>query len=270
MDAIKATNLKNQYFDWLMESESFTDAGSSDYPVVRIGTPFLDASYDGIDLYVYPAAGNQVLITDNGETLANLDAKGIVFDGRTETRNHMLDAVLSEFGISRQPETKKLFVRSTETNFPDAKQRLLQGILRIVDFEYTQSRTVKHLLQDEIATILSRHRVLYSSSKAIVTPNGQSFVFDFVIPTAEQGDTVVRAFRSPQFLNNAKVYSWDASLIDHYPAVRPNQYVAVVDDQNSKKKTLQSFKDVLSADPASDITMLPFSQLEKQIEVLSN
>ncbi|UNC22151.1 DUF1828 domain-containing protein [Latilactobacillus sakei] len=210
-------------------------------------TPFLDESFDGIDLYVYPDSVNRVRVTDNGETLNRLESQGIFINGRTRQRNKMLADVLSSFGIEREDNSKKLFIVTTRQNFPDAKQRLLQGVLKINDLIYTNSRSVQGLLQDQVADALKQNHILFSKNRALVVPNGQSFIFDFLIPTQSHGDTVVRAFHSPQRSDSAKVYSWDAARINRDIQMRPGKYVSIVDDNNASTKWVDQFCDILNS-----------------------
>jgi len=111
-----AENLKTEYFNWLDEQESFNDVGMASRPVVEIQTPFLDDLFDGIDLYVYAHADNQVLITDNGYTLDNLETNGITFDKRSKARNKILEDILDSFGIERESNSKNSLSFLSVTN----------------------------------------------------------------------------------------------------------------------------------------------------------
>lgn len=272
MDEFSASNLKREYFDWLFEEESFNDVGSHDRSVVRIETPFLDDSFDGVDMYVYPEANGQVQVTDNGETLDNLEGQGIFFDKRTTTRNEILTDILESFGIERASNSKKLYIVSHRDQFPGAKQRMLQGILRIIDLTFTGTNNVKNLFQDQVEALLKDKGIFFSKSRAIAAPNGLSFIFDFIIPTAKNGDTVVRTFHSPQFINGAKVFSWDAERINRYPSIRPGKYIAVIDDdaETSTPDCIQKFKQTLADDTGVIINGILFSEMADSISAFSN
>lgn len=72
------------------------------------------------------------MVTDNGETLADLEARGVDITTKM-TEPSSLATILTEFGIQRQSISKKLFIQTSQDDFPDAKQRLVQIILRIID-----------------------------------------------------------------------------------------------------------------------------------------
>jgi predicted glycosyltransferase len=72
------------------------------------------------------------VVTDNGETLADLEARGVDITTKM-TEPSSLATILTEFGIQRQSISKKLFIQTSQDDFPDAKQRLVQVILRIID-----------------------------------------------------------------------------------------------------------------------------------------
>jgi len=265
-----AENLKTEYFNWLDEQESFNDVGMASRPVVEIQTPFLDDLFDGIDLYVYAHADNQVLITDNGYTLDNLETNGITFDKRSKARNKILEDILDSFGIERESKSKKLFIISKRDEFPNAKQRLLQGILKIIDLNYTESRNVINLFADTVASTFTDSGILFNRSRAVVAPNGRSFVFDFMIPTKNNGDTLVRTFHSPQFTSAAKVYSWDASYINRYTANKPGKFIAVIDDEDVKADQINEFNEILNGEEQAKIQGISFSKMKEQIKQFAN
>lgn len=270
MADFNAVSLKNEYFDWLGEQESFNDVGSAMRPVVEIQTPFLDDLFDGIDLYVYPEQGGKVLITDNGYTLDSLSTSGIVFNNRAKTRLQILDDVLESYGIEKQPDSKKLFIMTKRSEFPNAKQRLLQGILKIIDLTYTGSKNIVNLFADEVANVLTAKQILFNRSRAVVAPNGRSFIFDFMIPTNRNGDKLVRVFHSPQYINSAKVYSWDASYINRSTINRPNKFIAVIDDQNAKANQVDEFSEILNNDEQVNIESIAFTKINENIELFAN
>jgi hypothetical protein len=78
-------------------------------------------------------------VTDNGETLADLEARGVDITTKM-TEPSSLATILTEFGIQRQSISRKLFIQTSQDDFPDAKQRLVQIILRIIDDWNTEWR----------------------------------------------------------------------------------------------------------------------------------
>lgn len=78
-------------------------------------------------------------MTDNGETLADLEARGVDITTKM-TEPSSLATILTEFGIQRQSISRKLFIQTSQDDFPDAKQRLVQIILRIIDDWNTEWR----------------------------------------------------------------------------------------------------------------------------------
>ena len=79
------------------------------------------------------------MVTDNGETLADLEARCVDITTKM-TEPSSLATILTEFGIQRQSISKKLFIQTSQDVFPDAKQRLVQVILRIIDDWNTEWR----------------------------------------------------------------------------------------------------------------------------------
>ncbi|MCH4164203.1 MAG: DUF1828 domain-containing protein [Lentilactobacillus diolivorans] len=271
---ISAESLKKEYFDWLLNEEIFRDAGTSDRPVVEIDTPFLDDDFDDIILYAYQSKNQKIMLTDNGWTLDNLSSHGVTFDKRSTARNKILSEILANYGISKDTGSKKLYINAFRRDFPAVKQRLLQGILKIVDINYLSKENVMNSFSDEVAKIFDKHDILYSQSKAVIGRNGLSFIFDFIIPTKNRNscDKLIRTFANPKFINSAKIFSWDASRINSFSSGRNSSFFAIINDSDERGKHLNNFADILNENETnkSVIKSIAYSTIEDNIALLKN
>jgi hypothetical protein len=78
---------------------------------------FLDNEFDDIVLYAYSRIGDNILVTDDGWTIDNLESNGLSFDKRSKTRNNILTDTLDIFGVQKDQGSKKLYIRTDFDGF---------------------------------------------------------------------------------------------------------------------------------------------------------
>ena len=84
---MKATTLKQAYFDWLMKEYSYQDIDNN---VIEIGTPFLDNDFDYITMYAIVSKSGIITLSDDGWTLNNLKNHGVTFTARSKHKQSLL------------------------------------------------------------------------------------------------------------------------------------------------------------------------------------
>ena len=94
--------------------------------VFEILTPFLDRHNDYISLYLKKESENVFLISDDGETVSDLESSGMFF---TEKRLKLLETVLNGFGVSFNKETKAIETKAGFENFAVKKTQPYSGSL---------------------------------------------------------------------------------------------------------------------------------------------
>ncbi len=121
--------MRKAYFEWLRENEKYTELSSNS---IRIETPFLDNSLDKIILYV-KNSGSKIVISDNGWTLDYLDNHDFTFKIGS-SKYILLHSILKTFDLGIFDG--EIYVECVEDNFPLAKQKILQGLIRINDLTF--------------------------------------------------------------------------------------------------------------------------------------
>ena len=118
-------NLVNKYIDFIKENMSIDKIDDTSY---EIETPFLDRRNDFITIYVVfdKQDKNNIVLTDNGYTLADLELSGLEFN--TKKRKQELQTVLNGFGVQMDKD-KRLFVNATAESFAHKKHNLIQALL---------------------------------------------------------------------------------------------------------------------------------------------
>ena len=117
-------NLVNKYIDFIKENMSIDKIDDTSY---EIETPFLDRRNDFITIYVVfdKQDKNNIVLTDNGYTLSDLELSGLEFN--TKKRKQELQTVLNGFGVQMDKD-KRLFVNATAESFAHKKHNLIQAL----------------------------------------------------------------------------------------------------------------------------------------------
>lgn len=263
----KLLRLKKQYSDWIMDSMNYTQL---DKDVVRIDTPFLDNDFDHIVLYVEFLSNNQVLITDDGYTLANLKSIGFKISNQTKKRKNILTDICDDYGIEFDSKENELFIKSNMDKFPVSKHRLLQAILKINDLFLLRPNYEPNSTFETVSLALDKEEILYSTKFPAIGKRGITFIFDFSIPTRSKKDKLIRIINSPNDLNYSKVLSMDVSMLQ---GSKEADYFAILDDLNHDLKNYSEIKSVYGEVKEQynvDIQPIKMSQLDKKIELLRN
>ncbi|MFT8882609.1 MAG: DUF1828 domain-containing protein [Liquorilactobacillus hordei] len=264
---ITADSLEKKYYAWLKKQYNFSDLESG---AIKIETPFLDSTYDYIVLYAEILKDDTVIITDDGWTMDNLLSSGLTFDGRSKSRNKILNNITSTFGIEFNDKSKELMIKTDLDHFANSKNRLLQAVMRVGDLSILTKPTIKSIFIEDIANLLKEQEVIFTPNINITLPGGLSAHFDFSIPplpTADEHDEkLIKGISSPNNINRAKLFSYDANMARKY---RKSNYIALIDDVNNTIKSLSTLKQIES-DSAYPITFVPYSKAREHKKILEN
>lgn len=118
------------YWNWLKKGYSVQSLEDSD----QIVTPFENAIGDNIVLYVAELKSGHVELTDDGETINNLELFDFEF---TPIRTHTVQSIAESLNVE-VTEGKELRVIGPKKRFPEMTQNLIQAILRVDDMVMLQ------------------------------------------------------------------------------------------------------------------------------------
>lgn len=206
-----STLLENSYYQWLKKELVFSEIGNN---YAAISTPFFDSNFDNINLYAKFIDSTHIEVSDFGYTISNLEESGITLDRRSKVAWQIYNNVLNDFGISRDDEA--LVIRASLDKFPVAKNRLLQGIMRINDISYLVKENVKEAFNDIVMDFLKEKDILYTPNVEIPNENGISSQFDFSIPNKNGVELLVKTSARPNDPNYAKVFNYDVKATAPY------------------------------------------------------
>ena len=219
--------LQNSYRNWLKTNNIVFSDIENEYG--SISTSFLDNNFDNITLYAKFITKNKIELSDFGNTIFNLEEAGIHINKRYKTAWRIFQQTLRDFGIKQQDEA--LTIETSLKNFPIAKNRLLQGILRINDLKYLSKENVQSSFNDLLANFFKENKVLFSSNIEIANSDGISSHFDFSVPSNDKKEKLLKTVGRPNDVNQAKIFNYDVQATS---LVRDADYILILDDKNHK------------------------------------
>jgi hypothetical protein len=182
--------LLDTYTKWLRDKSTIREVGGS---YVEITTPYLDRNNDYMQIFARKDDGG-LLLTDMGETIAELKLSGCELDSRK--RRDLLHTTLNGFGV--QLKEDKLLVRATAESFPMRKHNLVQAMLAVNDLFYLAAPTVANLFYEDVERWLSNAQVRFLPRVKFTGRTGYDQYFDFAIPkSATKPERLVNAIANP-------------------------------------------------------------------------
>lgn len=231
----------NGYFDWL-KSNSFTEMMSSD--TVRISVPFLNRNNDYTEIYVQQRGSDQFFITDDGETLNELELSGFNF---TKKRKEFLNMIVHSTGVELG-SNNELSITASSSELYFKKHMLVQTMLRVSDM-YTQKSTgEKTIFFEEVLSFFEQNDIRYTANISLGGKSKLMSSFDFVIPKSKRApERVIKTFNN--FDSNAAkllIFSWEDTKVN-----RPSDSKLIAFVNNQEKFDGNAMKSLSQYDIAN-------------------
>lgn len=194
----------NQYYDWLKDKTSIKTDSESNWSVIT--TPFFGLFNDPIEIYI-KLDGNKILLSDDGQTLNNLDLAGASIS-RSPKRKEWVDYILLNYGIELK-DGKELTLVASHVDFAQRKHNLLCAISEISDMEVMAKHIVSSLFKEDVRGLLDEQNVIYTPQFIAKGSTGIEFTFDFQIASRTK-EVVIKSFNSLNKMNVPNfLFSWD-------------------------------------------------------------
>ncbi len=165
--------LIDQYVDFLKRGISYREIEKG----YEINTPFLDDKNDCIQIYVMDIEGEQILLSDGGAAISNLEDLGVKF---TPTRENMLRSIIRAYGVDLTRD-KNLTIKATVKDFPRKKHSLIQAILKVGDLCYTTQNRVASVFADDIVEFFHKNDICFIKNMSVIGKTGFVQTYDFVL-----------------------------------------------------------------------------------------
>lgn len=195
----------DDYYKFLKEKTKVTDLPTGNW--VEISTPFLNLFNDSIDIYAQRNNG-KVLLSDDGQTIKNLELGGIEFS-HSPKRRDLLDGILLNYGIKFDKDKKELFTDANENNFPQKKLNLISAISEANDLFVLAKHSVASIFREDVKQYLDDNEIIYTPYFISKGSIGLEFTFDFQI-AYKKLEILIKAFNSVNKLNLPHfLFTWD-------------------------------------------------------------
>lgn len=149
---------------------------------VRFESPFTDPFDDQIGLMISSVSDTTLLVSDQGYTIWNLEARGIKITNKRSTRYRMLAQVLKSNNVNFDSKTSAIYLNTTPKELPKSINRVLSAIMRISDFSYLNRDNVRGMFHNDVLeyVIKNKSRFAYDLGHSIIGESGMDFPIDYV------------------------------------------------------------------------------------------
>lgn len=251
----------NDYYNWLKEKTFIHKDSHTDW--FLINTPFFGAFNDTIEIYAQKT-GNTLRLSDNGETISNLELQGLHIQG-SKRRRSILDTILLNYGITI--ENEELTIESNIENFSQSKHNFLSAIIEINDLCVLSKHNVASIFKEDVREYLDTNDIIYTPDFISKGTTGLEFNFDFQIAKRNK-EIVIKSFNTinksnlPTFL-----FSWeDIKPVREKITKKDVTAIAIINDTDKEVRT--EFLDALKAKNANFI-LWSERESQKSKELLS-
>ena len=244
---INIESLTKKYSDWLFQNTTTRKVKDT----IEITLPYLDRNNDCIQVYLKELEDGKLLLTDAGYTITDLQMTGFTLD--SERRHDLLQETIDGFAIILT-EDNELQTITTEEDFPQKLNDLIQAMQEIDDLSNLAVSNVSRIFTEDIKTWLKERKVRYASNVDIRGKNGVIFNFKLLLPAGENApERFVEPYNSIDLRKvQAIAYKW--SQIKYMREGAAKMYV-LYDKLTSK----QRIEDICTAD---DITLIQYADLQ--------
>ncbi|MFP9098021.1 DUF1828 domain-containing protein [Flavobacterium sp. RHBU_24] len=229
----------DNYYKWLREKTFIHQDSSTDWSL--ISTPFLGAFNDTIDIYAQKN-GTQLVLSDSGETLSNLELQGVHIQG-SKRRRILLDQILLNYGIKENDD--ELFLETNLENFSQSKHKLLSAIIEINDLCVLSQANVSSIFKEDVRSYLDDLNIIYTPDFISKGSTGLEFNFDFQIAQRNR-EIVIKSYNSVNKSNLTNfLFSWeDIKPVREKTTKKNVSAIAIINDidKNIKPEFLEALK----------------------------
>lgn len=238
--------LIHDYYGWLRSNTVILPDHKTEW--VAIQTPFIGLFNDAIEMYA-KKKGNNIILSDNGETFNNLELVGSSLN-RAGERRGIAERILLNYGI--QLQGNELITETSEQNFSQKKHNFLSAILELNDLYVLSKPNIASIFKEDVRTYLDAQNIIYTPDFISKGSTGLEFMFDFQI-AGRQNELVLKSFNTinKQTLSSF-LFSWDdIKPVREKVSKKDVTAIAVLNDE--EKPVKQEYLEALNAKKANYI-----------------
>ncbi len=186
--------LIDSYVTWLRQKINYKEINGH----FEVTTPFVNHINDQIQFYLKRDDRDRIFMTDDGDTLNNLEMAGV--DVSTPARQKELQTILNGFGVMLKGN--ELITMATIATFPMRKHNFIQAMLSVDDLFIVASPKVESFFLEDVTNFLQQNNIRFSPNIILQGKSSFQHKFDFLIPASDKApERIIKAVSSPKKQN---------------------------------------------------------------------
>ena len=166
--------LISEYSLWLKSKISVAKYGET----YELTTPFLDRYNDFLQIYVTPNKDGELILTDGGYIIDNLQASGVTLKQGSKKLNR-INQIAKIFGLNID-NNYCITVVSKESQFPQKKHAMGQAMLAIDELYETEPKAEKDFFVEDVKAYFDSNSIYYSDGVAFEGKSGSTATYDLL------------------------------------------------------------------------------------------
>lgn len=245
----------DQYCKWIKANTRYKTDEYTGW--TAISTPFNGLFNDPIEIYVKRRNENELILSDDGQTIHNLELVGVVMRSNS-SRKKWLDYILLNYGIKNN--NGELTCIATPSSFAQKNHDMICAISAISDMEVTAKSYVSSMFNEDVKRYFDAQNLIYTPQFIAKGSTGIDFSFDFQI-AGRNNELVVKSFPTlnrtmlSSFLFSVGDIQADREKLTH----KHLKSLAIIDDTNRDVKT-----EYISAIRSKDVDVMLWSKREER------
>lgn len=177
------------FIDWYKSKITYNELQQA----TQIISPYLNHINDRIAIYVQMLDNGHIRLSDDGQTLNELDMAGL--DINTPTRKKILDEILINFGVQLN-DTELTVTTPNIKAFPQQKHNLLEAIRHIYDLMFTQTSHTISLFKEEVLNFFYEHNFGGSISPQFQGVSSITHYIDYNLGATKNRPNILMKFQN--------------------------------------------------------------------------
>lgn len=179
-----------EYYRWLKDNTAVRKDNGTGW--FAVSTPFVGLFNDHIEIFVKKLSDTEILLSDDGETFANLSLSGVDFS-RSSKRRECLQRIANNYGV--QIDKDEIIVISNGADFAKKKHALVSAIMSISDMNLLANENIHSMFADDVMAYADSKGAIYTPTFIVRGKSGLDFNFDFQI-AGKKSELVVKSFNA--------------------------------------------------------------------------
>lgn len=254
MDSLK---LIDDYVKWYREKLLVKDFDGYS----EIVTPYVNHLNDRVRLYLEEKPNDLLRISDDGETFNELALAGL--DITKETRQRIITSVLRQFGSKLDEDI--VYIECEAKNFPKAKHKMIETIIRLYDLLNTHRSNVTSLFTEEVQDYFYEKDFGGMPNVRLTGYSGIDYQVDYVLGARKNRPEIwVQIVNRFDYNSLARVNYIYQDIANNRDIQQVSKKILIYNDLENKvaSKAIQASK-------VSDIQLLAWSQKEEFSDLLA-